>query len=175
MKAVRASQLRFGIVLVTASLGASDLLAQALPDTVKAAQRKLGHDAVSLSIFRYLGKVHCVDGLTARKPESLPSEYGILYNQLYPLPRLISEKALRAAYSSIEKGLAGVGGYAAKSSSKFLDPFSVCTRLYETGAASTKAFRALVSDPESLHSSEDVDLNQHMQDYLNGYFIKPSG
>jgi hypothetical protein len=72
----------------------------------------------------------------------------------------------------LEKDLSRTSGYGAKSTSKFVDPISTCHRLYEAGSRPTSAYRALVSDPKSLHSSEDVDLRKHIQDYLDGYFIK---
>jgi hypothetical protein len=160
------------VLLVASMLGESTALALDLPEKTKAAQAKLQRDPVSLSIFHYLGKTYCLDTLTEKKPGILSTEYGILYNQLYPLPRLISETALRDTFSSLQKGVPGVGGYGQKSSTRFVDPIAVCTRLYDTGPRSAKAYRAMVGDPKSLHSNGDVDLQRHIHDYLEGYFVK---
>jgi hypothetical protein len=138
----------------------------------RAAQLKLRRDVVSLSIFRYLGKTHCLDSMTAQKPGNFPTEYGILYNQLYPLPRLVSQESLRATFALVEKGLTSGTGYGAKSRSKFVDPISVCHQLYESGSRATTAYMVLVADPKSFHSSQDVDVDKHIRDYLDNYFIK---
>jgi hypothetical protein len=172
LKDISASRWPVAILLLVAAIAAAHAAAQSRPDETRAARSKLQRDVVSLSIFRYLGKTHCLDAMTEQTPGNFATEYGILYNQLYPLPRLISEEALRATYSLLEKDLSRAPGYGAKSTSKFLDPISTCHRLYEAGSRPTNAYRALVSDPKSLHSSEDVDLRKHIQDYLDGYFIK---
>jgi hypothetical protein len=147
--------------------GALNLLEEA-----KVLQSKLQHDGGSLSVFRFLGKTHCLDALTAKKPGDFGTEYGILYNQVYPLPRLLSQESLSASFVALQAGLVSASGQVAKSRNQFADPISACQRLYEVGPRSAKAYRALVNDQKSLHSSEDVDLRKHIQDYLDGYFIK---
>lgn len=172
MRTLSASPWPIAIIFVATAFAPVHAGTGSLAEEASAVQSKLLRDGVSLSVFRYLGKTHCLDAITAQKPGDFATEYGILYNQLYPLPRLISEESLRASFSSLEAGLISVTGYGAKSRSKFADPISACHQLYESGSRSTKAYKALVSNPKSLHSSEDVDLRKHIQDYLDGYFIK---
>jgi hypothetical protein len=172
LKALGVSSWPVAIIYVATALAAFHAGAQSLAEETKAAQSKLQRDVVSQSVFRYLGKTHCLDTMTDQQPGNFATEYGILYNQLYPLPRLISQESLRAAFTTLEKRLVSVTGYRTKSRSKFVDPISACHRLYEAVPGPVNAYKALVSDPKSLHSSEDVDLHQHIRDYLDGYFIK---
>jgi hypothetical protein len=68
--------------------------------------------------------------------------------------------------------LVSASGQVAKSRIQFADHISACQRLCEVGPSSAKAYGALVNDPKSFHASEDVDLRKHIEDYLDGYFIK---
>jgi hypothetical protein len=175
LKALSRSPWPVAIIVVATTFAAAHACAQSQAEEARAAQTRLRRDVVSLAVFRYLGKTHCMDTMTFQQPANFATEYGILYNQLYPLPRLISQASLRATFSTLEKSLVSVTGYRTKSRSKFVDPISTCHRLYEAGLGPKKAYKALVSDPKSLHSSEDVDLHQHIRDYLDGYFIKAPG
>jgi hypothetical protein len=53
--------------------GALNLLEEA-----KSLRSRLQKDRVSRSVFRYLGKAHCLAALTAKKPGDFATEYGIL-------------------------------------------------------------------------------------------------
>lgn len=165
---------RWSVALLLAAMTAcpAHAGAEGSAERTRAAQEKLRRDVVSLSMFRYLGKTHCLDAMTAQKPGNFPIEYGVLYNQLYPLPRLISEESLRTTFVMVERGLNNGTGYGSKSRSRFVDPITVCHQLYESGSRAKMAYTTLVADPKSLHSSQDVDLHKHVQDYLDNYFIK---
>jgi hypothetical protein len=131
----------------------------------------LAKDSASLGVFRYLGKLHCVARLTHSSSDSLTIEYGSLYNHLYPLPRLITQEALTRSFEAIESRLADLDLHKGKSKTHFIDPVSVCHKLYEERRASHRQFAKLVLNDASYHQEAEVDIEQYSQDYLIHYFI----
>lgn len=147
--------------------------AMAAPPTgIEPVISKLKKDRVSLAQFMYLGKIHCLDQYLTQEPSGLTLAYGSAFNQLYPLPRLIKESALKAKYQQIELARGRSTSWRSKSSRAFIDPVSECQRVYSASNVSTAAYQALVADLAAYHSAEDVDIEAHVRDYLEHFFIQ---
>lgn len=131
----------------------------------------LAKDNASLGVFRYLGKLHCIARLTKNPLDTLTTEYGSLYNHLYPLPRLIKQEALERSFQVLESRLVTWDVHKDKSKTHFRDPVSVCHKLYEDRRLSHRQFAELVLSDASYHQETEVDIEQYSQDYLLRYFI----
>ena len=133
----------------------------------------LAKDNASLGVFRYLGKLHCIARLTKSSVDTLTTEYGSLYNHLYPLPRLIKQEALEQSFQAMESRLVAWDLNKSRSKTHFTDPVSVCHKLYEDRRTSLQRFAELALSDASYHSETEVDVEQYSRDYLRQYFITP--
>ncbi len=131
----------------------------------------LTRDNASLEIFRYLGKLHCIARLTGNSSDALTTEYGSLYNHLYPLPRLITQAALVQSFQGMELRLVASNIGNSRSKTHFADPVSICHKLYEERRTSRQQFAELVQSDASYHEETEVDVERYSRDYLLHYFI----
>lgn len=157
-------------IIATTLIGICSL-SHANSDFQIAVIQKFKTDKASFAQFLFFGKLHCLDRYIG-PPGNLTAAYGIAFNYLYPLPRIFKQESLEAVFTEIEKLSLNTKHYRPQINIPFIDPIEVCRKIYTSDTRTRAGYSALVSNVESLHQPDDVDIEINMQDYLNGFFVR---